>query len=70
MDKLQAPLDEQDAERRTGRQHARRMFNLSARTTITVQQLEAARKAINSQGMSKSPKDSHKRNQQRIAFDT
>ena len=47
MDKLQALLDEQDAERELEEAHARRMFNLSARTTITVQQLEAARKAIN-----------------------
>ena len=47
MEKLQALLDEQGAERDLEEAHARRMFNLSARTTISVQQLDAARKAIN-----------------------
>ena len=47
MEKLQALLDEQGAERDLEEAHARRMFNLSARTTISVQQLDAARKVIN-----------------------
>ena len=42
MEKLQALLDEQGAERDLEEAHARRMFNLSARTTISVQQLDAA----------------------------
>ena len=46
MEALRALLEEQEEERELLLEHARRMFNIPARQPVTLQQQEAARKAI------------------------
>ena len=46
MEELRALLDAQEEERELVEEHARRMFNLTARTVVSLQQQKEARIAV------------------------